>query len=53
MAYVLDFREKAINDIDFFRRTGNENVLNKIATLLSELEEHPLTGTGKPEKLKY
>lgn len=53
MAYILDFREKAINDIDFFKRTGNKVILNKIASLLDELELHPLTGTGKPEKLKY
>jgi toxin YoeB len=27
--------------------------LRKISKLLQELEEHPETGTGKPEKMKY
>lgn len=53
MGYTLDLREKAINDIDFFKKIGNRSVLTKIGTLFSELEEHPFTGTGKPEQLKY
>ena len=28
-------------------------MLVKIDTLLNELRAHPLTGTGKPEKLKH
>ena len=28
-------------------------LLKKLNTLLNELREHPETGTGKPERLKY
>jgi len=35
------------------KKTGNKAVLNKILTFLEELTQHPFTGTGKPEPLKY
>lgn len=53
MSYRLDITKQAQSDIDFFRRTGNKAVLKKINTLLEELIEHPFSGTGKPEALKY
>ena len=28
-------------------------MINKLFILLTELTEHPFTGTGKPEQLKY
>ena len=33
-------------------KSGNKGAIKKIESLLSELEEHPTTGTGKPEQLK-
>jgi toxin YoeB len=33
--------------------SGAKSVLKKINNLLSELEDHPHTGTGKPEQKKY
>lgn len=53
MSYRIDFTKQAENDIDFHRKSGNRAVLKKIYTLLEELTEHPFTGTGKPEALKY
>jgi toxin YoeB len=53
MAYHLDFTDKAIEDISFFKKTGNKAILNKLHSLLRELSEHPFTGTGKPEALKH
>lgn len=53
MSYRLDITKQAQSDIDFFQRTGNKAVLKKINTLLEELIEHPFSGTGKPEALKY
>ncbi len=35
------------------KKSGNKAVLNKLLTLLEEISEHPLTGTGKPEPLKH
>ncbi len=53
MSYRIDFTKQAKNDIDFHRKSGNKAVLKKINALLEELVEHPFTGTGKPEALKY
>jgi len=53
MGYHLDFTDKANDDIASHKKSGNKAVLNKLHTLLQELAEHPFTGTGKPEPLKY
>ena len=53
MSYHLDFTDKANFDIAAHKKVGNKAILNKLFTLLRELEEHPFTGTGKPEQLKY
>ncbi len=53
MSYHLDFTDKANDDIATHKKAGNKAVLNKLLTLLEELEEHPFTGTGKPELLKH
>lgn len=53
MAYQLDFSKQAQKDIDFHKKSGNKTVINKLLILLTELTEHPFTGTGKPEQLKH
>ena len=53
MSYHLDFTDKAKEEIDFFKKSGNKAVLNKLLTFFEELTSHPFTGTGKPEPLKY
>lgn len=53
MAYHLDFSDKADEDIASHKKTGNKAVLNKLLSLLEELSEHPFSGTGKPERLKF
>ena len=53
MDYHLDFTDKAKKDISVHKKAGNKAVLHKLFTLLEELAEHPFTGTGKPEPLKY
>lgn len=53
MTYHLDFTDKAKDDIAWLKKSGNKAVLTKLLTLLEELTEHPFTGTGKPEPLKY
>ncbi len=52
MSYTLEYKDKALEDIQYFKSLGDETIKRKINALLDELEEHPLTGTGKPEKLK-
>lgn len=53
MSYQLNFSQQAQNDIGFYRKTGNKTALKKIFLLLNEIAEHPFSGTGKPEALKY
>jgi toxin YoeB len=53
MGYHLDFTDKAKEDIANHQKTGSKAVLRKLLTLLEELEQHPFSGTGKPEPLKH
>ncbi|MBK7505368.1 MAG: Txe/YoeB family addiction module toxin [Bacteroidetes bacterium] len=52
-SYILRFSEQAKEDIRNHKKSGNKAVVNKITLLLEELTEHPFSGTGKPEQLKY
>jgi toxin YoeB len=38
-------------DLDRHVKSGNKALIKKISSLLQELEEHPTTGTGKPERM--
>lgn len=49
----LRLSDQAIEDIQRHRKSGNKKIVNKIEKLLLELQEHPTTGTGKPEMLKH
>jgi len=53
MSYVLEFSENALKDIENHKKSGDKSVIKKIQRLLNELKEHPITGTGQPEKLKH
>ncbi len=52
VVYALEYKDKALADIEFFKALGNVAIRTKIDKLLDELELHPLTGTGKPERLR-
>ncbi len=51
--YRVVLSDQARADYAFFVKSGNQQLLKKIATLIAELREHPFTGSGKPEALKY
>jgi toxin YoeB len=53
MSYTIELTINAEKDIEKFKKSGDKKVLIKIDILLDELREHPKTGTGKPEQLKY
>lgn len=53
MAFDLDFTDKANEDIGRHKKAANKAVLKKMFVLFEELTEHPFSGTGKPEQLKY
>jgi toxin YoeB len=53
MSFSIEITLEAELDIEKFKKSGDKKSLVKIDKLLNELREHPTTGTGKPEKLKY
>jgi toxin YoeB len=53
MSFSIEITLEAELDIEKFKKSGDKKSLIKIDKLLNELREHPTTGTGKPEKLKY
>ena len=53
MIYKLIVDPEADVQLEMHIKAGNKILLKKIYKLFEELKEHPETGTGKPEKLKY
>jgi toxin YoeB len=52
MSYKISFTKNAEKEVFVFKK--NEPVVyRKILSLLSELSEHPYTGTGKPKSLQH
>jgi toxin YoeB len=47
------FTTKARKDLNFWIKSGNKNVLSKIADLIEDIQLHPFEGIGKPEQLKH
>jgi toxin YoeB len=45
--------KEALADIEFWKKSGNKIIQNKIKRLLNDIAEHPFTGIGKPEPLQY
>lgn len=44
---------KAIEDISYWKKSGNKAVQEKISALPDDIVKHPYTGIGKPEALKH
>lgn len=47
------FKNKAIEDINFWKKSGQKTIQNKISKLIEDIQLHPATGLGKLEVLKY
>jgi toxin YoeB len=47
------FTPKARKDLDFWIKSGNKGILNKIYSLIQDIQIHPYEGIGKPEQLKH
>ena len=47
----LKFTPDARKDLDWWKQNGDAASKKKIQRLLIEMEQHPRTGTGKPELL--
>lgn len=51
--YSIELAGTSRDDLQKIHRSGNKNLIKKVEKLFLELSEHPYTGTGKPEPLKY
>lgn len=47
------FSDTAIKHIEYWKKTNNVKIQNKILGLIGEIQNNPYIGTGKPEPLKY
>ena len=52
MTYELDFSARAEDGLAKLKKSESA-AYKKAIKLLAELQEHPTTGTGKPEQLKH
>jgi len=48
----INFKQGAIDDIEYWKRTGNKKIHSKISELLISIALTPEDGIGKPDKLK-
>lgn len=51
--YSVELAGTSKEDLRKIHKSGNKAVIKKIEALFIELSEHPHTGTGKPEQLRY
>jgi len=49
----IDFLDKALEDIVYWKNSGNRTIQNRITKLLESISKTPYTGIGKPEPLKH
>jgi toxin YoeB len=47
------FSAGALEQFQYWKKSGNKGVIEKIKQLLDEIQLTPFTGTGKPEALKH
>lgn len=52
MTYRIILSELAKQHLSEWKQSGKLSVLKKMAQIFRELEAHPMTGIGKPERLK-
>ncbi|SDF25447.1 toxin YoeB [Dyadobacter soli] len=49
----IAFTPKALSQLDYWKKTGNETILQRIRALLESISQSPFSGIGKPEPLKH
>lgn len=47
------FTKQALKDIEYWKKTGNTTIRDRIIKLLESIKDDPYSGIGKPEALKY
>ncbi|MDR1022982.1 MAG: Txe/YoeB family addiction module toxin [Prevotellaceae bacterium] len=51
--YTIEISQEAQKHLQEIHKFGNQSMVRKIEQFFFELSEHPYTGTGKPEQMKY
>ena len=51
MTYQVEYLDRALNDLERLQKS-EPKAYKKALKLITELYEHPTTGTGHPEKLR-
>jgi toxin YoeB len=49
----IELLADAVDDLNYWRKSGNKAIQNKIKQLLADIKQTPFDGIGKPEALKY
>jgi len=49
----IDLFEKAVEDFQYWEKSGNKGIQKKIKELFADIKKHPFEGIGKPEALKH
>ena len=47
------FAPKALEDLKYWKKSGNKIIQNKIQELILAIQGNPFEGIGKPEQLKH
>lgn len=47
------FSPKAVEDLKFWKKSGNKVIQKKISNLIEAIQQNPYEGIGKPEPLKH
>jgi toxin YoeB len=47
------FSPDALEQLQYWKKSGNKKIIEKIKHLLKEIQQTPFEGTGKPEALKH
>lgn len=51
--YTVVLAPQAKEDLKTIKKSGDKAAIKKVQKLISELSEHPKSGTGKPEPLRW
>ncbi|RYE36589.1 MAG: Txe/YoeB family addiction module toxin [Sphingobacteriaceae bacterium] len=49
----IELTSRAKQDLAYWKKIGNEQILRKIRELIASIVENPYQGIGNPEALKY
>jgi len=51
--FTVIIKPEADRHLKQHKKSGNKAAIKKVETIIEELSQHPYSGTGQPEQLKY